>query len=215
MLAVTDISVSFGGVAVLDRVSLEISRGEVLALLGPSGAGKTTLLRVIAGLLAPDNGRIQLDGRDITSLPAYLRNIGLVFQDDQLFPHLSVADNIAFGLRIKHQPRPAIEQRVAELLHLVGLEGFGGRDIARLSGGEGKRVALARALAPRPTVLLLDEPLAGLDRELHDRLVIDLSTVLRTAGTTALLVTHNADEAAAVADRTVTLPDLTNRRLPS
>ena len=205
MLAVTDITVRFGDRAVLNRVSLELSRAEVVALVGPSGVGKSTLLRVIAGLLRPDGGSIVLDGRDITALPTHQRSIGLMFQNEQLFPHLSVADNVAFGLRMQRQHHAAIASRVEELLRLVGLEGFGDRTTGRLSGGESKRIALARALAPNPAVLLLDEPLTGLDRELHDRLASDLSAVLRSTGTTALLVTHDAAEASAIADRTVTM----------
>jgi thiamine transport system ATP-binding protein len=205
MLAITDVTVHFDDQAVLDRMSLELDGGEVVSLVGPSGVGKSTLLRVIAGLLRPDAGSVVLDGRDITELPTHQRNIGLMFQNEQLFPHLSVAGNVGFGLRMQHQPRAAIETRVAELLQLVGLDGFGDRRIDRLSGGESKRVALARALAPKPAVLLLDEPLTGLDRELHDRLAVDLSALLRTTGTTALLVTHDAEEAALIADRTVTM----------
>lgn len=203
MLDARGITVRFGDHTVLDAVSLEVARGEVLALLGPSGSGKSTLLRVIAGLLVADAGSVWLDGRDVTNLPAHRRNVGLVFQDEQLFPHLTVAGNVGFGLRMQGMARRAVAGRVEELLGLVGLPGFSDRHVTKLSGGEAKRVALARSLAPGPAVLLLDEPLTGLDRELHDRLAVDLAALLRTTGTTALLVTHDPDEAATIAERTV------------
>jgi thiamine transport system ATP-binding protein len=201
MLEVRDIVVRFGDRAVLDRVSLHVDTGEILALLGPSGSGKTTLFRVIAGLLEPDSGTVRIDHLDVTHTPAHRRGVGMVFQDDQLFPHLDVADNIAFGLRMQNVPRADRLRRVDELLTLVGLPGFGSRPIDRLSGGEAKRVALARALAVQPSVLLLDEPLTGLDRELHDRLADDLADLLRAARVTTLLVTHDLDEATSIADR--------------
>ncbi len=206
MLAARDIVVRFGDRTVLDRVSLEIADGEVVALLGPSGAGKSTLLRVIAGLLTPDEGTVWLGDRDVSSLPTHRRNIGLVFQDEQLFPHLTVAQNVSFGLRMHGAGRAEVAARVAELLDLVGLPRSSDLHVTKLSGGEAKRVALARSLAPRPAVLLLDEPLTGLDRNLHDRLAGELAALLRATGTTALLVTHDHDEAAAIADRIVTLP---------
>ena len=199
MLDVTDVEVRFGDRAVIDALSLHVDDREVVAILGPSGAGKSTLLRVIAGLLRPDSGVVTLDGVDITDTPAHLRNIGMMFQDEQLFPHLDVAANIAFGPRMQRWPSAAVAERVDELLTLVGLSGFGSRRVDRLSGGEKKRVALARSLAPRPAVLLLDEPLTGLDRELHDRLITELADVLRVTETTTVLVTHDADEAAALA----------------
>ena len=202
MLDVKNIDLSFEERVVLDGMSLHVEDGEIVAVLGPSGAGKSTLLRVIAGLLRPDRGRVLLDGVDITHRPSHLRNIGMMFQDEQLFPHLDVAANIAFGPRMHRWPAAGITARVQELLEVVGLDGFGGRGIDRLSGGEKKRVALARALAPRPAVLLLDEPLTGLDRELHDRLITELGEVLRATATTAVLVTHDPDEAAIMA-RTV------------
>lgn len=203
MLDVRDVTVRFGERTVLDRVSLNVADGEVVALLGPSGSGKSTLLRVIAGLLVPDGGSIWVDGVDVSAVPAHRRQIGMVFQDEQLFPHLTVAANVGFGLRMRGRPKGEIATRVAELLDLVGLPSLADRHVTKLSGGEAKRVALARSLAPQPRVLLLDEPLTGLDRDLHDRLAGDLATLLRATGTTALLVTHDPDEAATIADRTV------------
>lgn len=213
MLDVRDITVSFssdsaGSVVVLDGVSLRVQPSEIVGLLGPSGSGKSTLLRVVAGLHRPDSGHVWLDGRDVTDVPTHRRGVGMVFQDEQLFPHRSVAQNIEFGLRMAGQPQAQRHQRVAEVLALVGLEGVRRRPVTNLSGGERKRVALARSLAPDPRVLLLDEPLTGLDRVLHDRLVVDLTSILRAADTTALVVTHDRDEAAAIADRIVEIADL-------
>lgn len=208
MLDVREVVVSFDGRPLLDRVSLHVGRAEVLALLGPSGSGKSTLLRVIAGLQPVESGRVFVDGKDVTSVPTHRRSVGMVFQDNQLFPHRTVADNIAFGLRMQRIPRRERDDRVAELLDLVGLSGFDERSVGRLSGGEAKRVALARALAPTPVVLLLDEPLTGLDRELHAELAGSLSGALKATGTTAVLVTHDHDEAALLADRIVHLGDL-------
>jgi thiamine transport system ATP-binding protein len=211
MLDVDDVSVRFGERTVLDGVSLHVGDGEIVAVLGPSGAGKSTLLRVVAGLLRPDSGRVLLEGIEITDRPAHLRNIGMMFQDDQLFPHLDVAANIAFGPRMHRWNASDVADRVEDLLTIVGLDGFGTRRIDRLSGGEKKRVALARSLAPRPAVLLLDEPLTGLDRELHDRLIGELGDVLRATSTTAVVVTHDRDEAAALAGRIVDWNELQPR----
>jgi thiamine transport system ATP-binding protein len=207
-LEVDQLVVRFGQRSVIDSVSFAVASGEVVAVLGPSGAGKSTLLRAIAGLLRPDAGTIVLDGVDVTERPAHLRNIGLMFQDEQLFPHLDVRANIAFGPRMHRWPPGEVEARVEELLELVDMRGFGPRRVERLSGGEKKRVALARALAPRPAVLLLDEPLTGLDRELHDRLVGELARVLRAAATTAVVVTHDRDEAEALASRVLLWDEL-------
>jgi len=208
MLDVGDVTVRFADAAVLDGVSLTVADGEVLALLGASGSGKSTLLRVIAGIVAPDSGHVKIRGIDVTATPTHRRSVGMVFQDEQLFPHLDVGRNVAFGLRMAGVAKPERAARTAEMLQLVGLEGFASRSVDRLSGGEAKRVALARALAPEPDVLLLDEPLTGLDRELHDRLAGELGGVLRSTGTTAVWVTHDDDEAAGVADRVVRMSDL-------
>jgi thiamine transport system ATP-binding protein len=207
-LEANELVVRFGDRDVLAHVSLQVDSGEVVAVLGPSGAGKSTLLRVIAGLLTPDSGTIVLEGVDITDRPAHTRNVGLMFQDEQLFPHLDVTGNIGFGPRMHRWPATEIASRVEELLDLVGLRGFGDRRVERLSGGEKKRVALARALAPRPAVLLLDEPLTGLDRELHDRLVEELARILGETATTAIVVTHDRDEADALATRVLRWEEL-------
>ena len=209
-LDVVDVTVAFGIRTVLDDVALAIEPSEIVALLGPSGSGKSTLLRVVAGLVAVDSGRVLIDGADVTTLPTHRRGVGMVFQDDQLFEHLDVAANIAFGLRMQRNDAPRRARRVGELLDLVGLAGFERRSVVDLSGGEAKRVALARSLAPSPRVLLLDEPLTGLDRELHDRLLGDLGGIMRAEGTTSLVVTHDVDEAVAIADRVVTLAELTS-----
>lgn len=203
-------TVAFGRGAppVLDAVSLHVGDGEVVALLGPSGSGKSTLLRVVAGLIAPDAGTVRIDDRDVTAVPTHRRGVGMVFQDEQLFPHRDVHRNVEFGLRMQDRPTAERAQRVAELLDVVGLAGFERRHVTDLSGGEAKRVALARSLAPAPRVLLLDEPLTGLDRELHDRLAEELAQILRAARTTSLLVTHDAEEASMVADRVMRMRDL-------
>jgi len=207
-LEVRDVAVAFDGVEVLDGVSLAMASGEIAAVLGPSGSGKSTLLRVIAGIVRPRSGSVRIDDRDVTDVPTHQRRVGMVFQDNQLFPHRSVADNVAFGLKMTGVERAQRRRRADDWLERVGLAGFGDRSVDGLSGGEAKRVALARTLAAVPAVVLLDEPLTGLDRELHDRLAVDLAHILRSAGTTAVLVTHDRDEAAAVADRTVELADL-------
>jgi len=208
VLGVRDVTVAFGDRVVLDAVSLDVAAGELVALLGPSGSGKSTLLRVICGIAAPSAGTITVAGRDVTDEPTHRRDVGMVFQDLQLFPHRSVADNVGFGLKMAGIGAGERRAAVTELLDVVGLGGFERRSVLDLSGGEARRVALARSLAPRPAVLLLDEPFTGLDAELHDRLVTDVATILRDAGTTGLLVTHQRAEADAVADRVVTIAEL-------
>lgn len=208
-LRLDDVSVSFGTRRILDRLNLTVATGHTCALVGPSGVGKSTTLRVVAGIISPETGRVIVDDVDVTAVPIHRRSVGLVFQDDQLFPHLDVQANIAFGLRMAKLPRDVIARRVAELLEVVALPGFDNRRPDSLSGGEAKRVALARALAPRPRVLLLDEPLSGLDRDLHDRLVSDLADIL--AGTTTLLVTHDLDEAERLADDIIRLAPVAPR----
>ncbi|MBU1587710.1 MAG: ABC transporter ATP-binding protein [Actinobacteria bacterium] len=185
----------------IDDVSVTLDEGQVLAILGPSGSGKSTLLRAIAGLEVLDSGRVLWQGDDITALPVHKRGFALMFQDGQLFAHRTVAANVAYALQIARMPVPEQRVRVAELLHLVGLDGFGDRRVTELSGGEQQRVALARSLAARPRLLLLDEPLSSLDRELRERLGRDLRRILIETGTTAIFVTHDQGEAVLVADR--------------
>ncbi len=201
MLDVEGLTVAFGDTVAVAEVSLQLPQGQVLAVLGPSGCGKSTLLRALAGLEPPRAGRVRFAGEDLTGTPTHRRGFALMFQDGQLFGHLSVAGNVGYPLRLRHVPRRDRESRVAELLELVGLPGYAERSPATLSGGERQRVALARALAVRPRLLLLDEPLSALDRGLRERLATDLHDILRALGTTALLVTHDHEEAFAVADR--------------
>ena len=193
MLRIVDLTIHYADEVILDGVCLEVGTGEVVSLVGPSGEGKTTLLRVIAGIERAESGSVFVDGRDVTSLPTFKRGIGLVFQDNQLFPHLNVAENVAYGLRDLSKNQKW--QRVTELLQLVGLADIAERDVAVLSGGEAKRVAVARSLATNPKVLLLDEPLSGLDTQLHDRLHSDLAQLLAQRNTTVVHVTHDRQEA--------------------
>jgi thiamine transport system ATP-binding protein len=200
-LRVEDLTVRFDGMAAVDGVTLNLDPGHVLAVLGPSGCGKSTLLRAVAGLEQVATGSVSYDGRDLAGVPTHKRGFALMFQDGQLFPHRTVADNVGYPLRLRHRPRAEVSARVGELLELVGLPDHGDRSPTTLSGGERQRVALARALAVRPRLLLLDEPLSALDRGLRERLAVDLREILNAAGTTALLVTHDQEEAFAVADR--------------
>lgn len=204
-LAVHRAAVRYGEFTAVDGVDLDVAGGEVLALLGPSGSGKSSLLRAIAGLEPLAGGRLSWNGEDVSDVPVHRRGFGLLFQDGQLFPHRSVAGNLAYGLSDLN--RRERRERVAELLTLVGLDGYGDRPVASLSGGQAQRVALARALAPSPRLLLLDEPLSALDRGLRERLTGELHRILRATGITAVYVTHDHDEAFTVADRVAVLID--------
>jgi ABC-type Fe3+/spermidine/putrescine transport system ATPase subunit len=205
LLAVSHIYKSFDGAPLLRDVSFDVAPSEIVCLLGPSGCGKTTLLRIIAGLEQADNGQVLVEGRDIAGTPVHQRGFGLMFQDLALFPHKDVHDNVAFGLRMANLAPQAIDSRVREVLELVGLAGFDQRDVNQLSGGEQQRVALARSLAPRPRLLMLDEPLSSLDRTLRERLMNELRDILTRVGQTAIYVTHDQQEAFALADRVVIL----------
>ena len=187
----------------LHDVSFTVEESEILGLLGPSGCGKTTLLRLIAGLEAHDGGQVLVNGEDVAHVPPHLRGFGLMFQEFALFPHKDVLGNVAFGLRMQGLSRELVAARVAGALELVDLAGFEHRDVNQLSGGERQRVALARSLAPQPRLLMLDEPLGALDRALRERLMEELPRILRRAGATAITVTHDQEEAFAIADRVV------------
>ena len=191
----------FGAFTAVDEVTLEIREREFFALLGPSGCGKTTLLRLLAGFETPDAGRVRLAGQDLAGVPPYRRPVNMMFQNYALFPHLTVAGNVAFGLRQDGLPKDEIVARVDEMLALVQLSGFGGRKVDQLSGGQRQRVALARSLAKRPKVLLLDEPLAALDRKLREETRFELKELQARLQTSFVIVTHDQDEAMTVADR--------------
>jgi ABC-type Fe3+/spermidine/putrescine transport system ATPase subunit len=200
-LEINQIIKSYGDTQALDGVSLALDEAEIFALLGPSGCGKSTLLSIIAGLEQPDSGSVRWQERDLVDVAPHQRGFGLMFQDYALFPHMAVGANVAFGLRMAGESRTAQDGRVEEVLALVGLPGFENRQVTELSGGEQQRVALARALAPKPDLLMLDEPLGSLDRALRERLLEDLRDILRASGQTTLYVTHDQEEAFALADR--------------
>ena len=192
---------TFGSATVLGGVNLGVAQGEFVSLLGPSGCGKTTLLRIVAGLLGVDRGTVKLDSQDITALPPHKRDVGVVFQNYALFPHLTVAENVAFGLRARRRNAAETRAAVKKFLELVHLSDFADRSVRALSGGQQQRVAVARALAVRPKLLLLDEPFSALDRKLRETMQIDLRRLLRELGTTSVFVTHDQDEALTMSDR--------------
>ncbi len=200
MLEIKNIFKTYGDNPLLKNISFKVGGGETVCLLGASGSGKSTLLRMIAGLESPDAGFITFGGLDLASTPPHLRDFGLVFQDYALFPHLNVNDNVAFGLKMRRMGRDEISERVASSLELVNLKGFGGRSVNDLSGGEQQRVALARALAIRPRLLMFDEPLGAFDRTLREGLLNELRTILQKTNIPAIYVTHDQEEAFAIAD---------------
>jgi len=207
MLELIDIHKSYEGQPLLDAISFTVAAGETVCLLGPSGSGKSTLLRIIAGLETPEQGQVCWDGQDLAPVPVHRRGFGLVFQDYALFPHLDVAANVAFGLKMQNRTTVEIDLRVASILEMVNLTGFGDRRVTDLSGGEQQRVALARALASSPRLLMFDEPLGALDRSLREQLMEELRRILHESGVPAVYVTHDQEEAFTLADRVLLLHD--------
>ena len=207
MLELIDIHKTYENKPLLSGISFSVEAGETVCLLGSSGSGKSTLLRIIAGLEKPERGQVLWKGRDMASLPVHERKFGLVFQDYALFPHLTVAENVAFGLKMKKLPQDEIKLRVAASLEQVNMGGFANRSVTDLSGGEQQRVALARALVPRPRLLMFDEPLGALDRTLRDHLLGELHRILHESSVPAIYVTHDQEEAFGIADRIVLLHD--------
>ena len=204
-LRLDGVSKHYGGTAAVERVDLEVAQGELVALLGPSGCGKTTTLRMVAGFIAPTAGRVWIGERDVTGLPPHARDTGMVFQSYALFPHMDVAGNVGFGLEMRRVGRAERDRRVADALRLVRLDGFADRLPRQLSGGQQQRVALARALVVSPAVFLLDEPLSNLDAKLRGEVGLEIRELQRRLGLTTLMVTHDQDEALAMADRLLVL----------
>jgi ABC-type Fe3+/spermidine/putrescine transport system ATPase subunit len=207
-LQVDGLSIGHHGVPVARDVALTVSPGEILAVLGPSGSGKSTLLATIAGIIPALAGRIVVDGRDVTDVPVHARHVGMIFQEPLLFPHLSVLDNIGYGLRRQGLSRPQARERAVELLDWIRLPGYGQRPVAELSGGQAQRVALARAIAPHPAVLLLDEPFSALDQDLRRSLSGEVRDIVQRERIAAVHVTHDPAEAQSIADRAATLAEL-------
>ena len=207
LIELIDVSKAYGGDVALSHIDLYIKDGEFLTLLGPSGCGKTTMLRLIAGFIMPDEGRIEMDGVDIATVPPYKRKVNTVFQKYALFPHLNVFDNIAFGLKIRGVDKETIKKKVEAMLELVNLKGYGGRFVEQLSGGQQQRVAIARALVNEPQVLLLDEPLGALDLKLRKEMQVELKNMQQRLGITFIYVTHDQEEALTMSDTIVVLKD--------
>ena len=204
-LVLNRLSKRYGDLTAVEDLSLSVKRGEFISLLGPSGCGKTTTLQMIAGFVEPSGGSIVLDGKDVSKMPANKRGLGLVFQNYALFPHMTAAENVSFGLEMQRVKKDERQARVADALKLVGLSHLADRHPARMSGGQQQRVALARALVIRPSVLLLDEPLSNLDAKLREEMQLELRSIQRTVGTTTILVTHDQSEALALSDRIVVM----------
>ncbi|HUI17281.1 MAG TPA: ABC transporter ATP-binding protein [Alphaproteobacteria bacterium] len=205
VIAFRDVSKRFGQTVAVDRVSFSVGAGETVSLLGPSGCGKTTTLRLISGFEDPDEGVIEIAGESMVGKRPYERNVGLLFQHYALFPHMTVAENIAYGLKHRRWPKAEIGERVDEMLRLVQLQGFGDRRPGQMSGGQQQRVALARVLATRPKLVLLDEPLSALDAKLREELRVELKQILAAVGSTTIVVTHDQDEAMSLADRIIVM----------
>ena len=204
-VAVRNLQAGYGDTTILDLESLDVQPGEFLSVLGPSGCGKTTLLNVIAGFVDARQGQVLVDGRDVTGEPAHRRDLGLVFQSYALFPHLTVAQNVGYGLDVRKTPKAEVKRRVAEVLELVDLAAFAERRPRQLSGGQQQRVAVARALAYSPSVLLLDEPLSNLDAKVRRQMQFELRRIQKAIGTTMIFVTHDQDEALTMSDRVALL----------
>ncbi len=207
LLELKKVNKTYDDLVAVDEVSFTVKKGDIFGLLGGSGCGKTTLLRIIAGFTRPDSGQVRLDGEDLVAIPPYRRKVNMMFQSYALFPHLSVANNIAFGLKQDRLPRPEIKQRVDEMLELVEMESYANRKPYQLSGGQRQRVALARSLAKKPMLLLLDEPMAALDKKLRTQMQLEIVNIIEEVGVTCILVTHDQEEAMTMCSRIAVMAD--------